>query len=303
MNSSEQFLNQSPERRAALLKRAVEQIEEASQVIKPPFALIAYGSGVYGYNPKEIGKLDDLDLLAISKRDHDLLTVLGDIRKLGINLNDDLTLLSLSQKFKSGEIDFFRIKGTYKGITISIHFFAKDSLEGKQSPMRAFSPIYGGLTEIQTQNKLEKQDSRLEMGFDGLKHIIRYAFTDVHNGFDSTRYGSAISRRKLPSGEKIVPTVGVQAEKILDGKLIYEPLDGENKPIINAGRILEKYWRTFIRSALYYRPEATDDEIIGLLARSPRFSQDFVNNLKAKIQSERERLRSQLKNSDDSIGA
>jgi len=60
-----EFLSQSPETRAELLKKAIEDLGQSAKEERANFALLAYGSGIYGFNPENVGKLYDLDLLAI----------------------------------------------------------------------------------------------------------------------------------------------------------------------------------------------------------------------------------------------
>lgn len=296
MSSQEQnFLSKIPEERSRILHQAVEEIKQKVKEVRPPFAIVIYGSGIYGYNPNEVGKLDDLDILAISPRKHNLLSVLGSLRRLGLELTDDLALVSLSKKFEGGKIDFFRIKGIYQDIPASVHFFAHEVLARGHSPTSAFKPVYGGLTEHQAEKKDREQVLRTEIDFNSVHHAIKYTLTGVKNDFDSTKYTTAISRKTLPDGTKTTPTVGVQAEKMLDGQFIYEPKIN-NEPTMHIESLLEKYWRTFVRTALFYRPNATNDEIISLLARSPRFSTEFRQQLNLKIDAERQRLEEQVKN-------
>ncbi len=300
MNREEEidFLSQSAETRAEWLKKSIEKLEQAAKKEKANFALLAYGSGVYGFNQKNFGKLNDLDLLVISHRKHDLLEILKNLTRMGIKLTEDPALMSLSEKLCLAKIDFFRIKGTYMGIPTSAHVFAYESLRGGHSPLLAFNQIFGGLTEQQAENKKNQSISRTELSFDGTIHTIRYAFTGLKNDLDLIGYESTISRRILSSANdnqaKPIPTIGVQAEKILGSKLLYEPTTNDQLNM-NIGSLLEKYWRTFVRSALFYRPQANDDEIINLLARSSRFSEEFRQNLREKIQSERKRLAMQQK--------
>jgi hypothetical protein len=283
------FLDRPPEERSRLLKQSISHLSEVANRVQPSFALSVYGSGLYGYNSQEIGKLDDLDILAISPREHNLANTLDNLKQMGIEIDDNSPLEALSENLKHKKIDFFRIKGIFQNIPMSIHFFAYESLANKHSPLQAFDLIYGGLTNKQKEDKQEANSPRTEIGFDAVRHDISYDYQAQNNGFKSARYAAVISRSKLPDEGAISPTIGVQAEKILNSKLIYQPTSmSESQMDVN--KLLEKYWRTFVRSALFYRPNVTNDEIVDLLVRSKRYSLEYRNQLKEKIEFERNRL-------------
>jgi hypothetical protein len=274
--NTQDFLGYSPEQRHQLLANAYDSIRNNAQTVKPSFSVLIGGSCIYGYNGHPDARLDDIDGVLIADRELDADYLNEKLR--GIYETDSLSdpegIDQNLRDFGNRKIDLVRVAGLYQGsIPFSLHCLPLDLFRSGFSRTRTDKPH---VIVAPNKPKYLAEQYPISLTSKVVPSPINYDLSDSGD-LAIKQYFS----RSLPDGDIIVDFL---ADELITSEVAWE------KPGSGVGSTLLAHKRTFIRSALFYQPEATNDEIVDILSRSARFSASYRQNLNCLIETERDIL-------------
>jgi len=279
MSSYQEFLLKDKQVRLDLIRALETRVTNKCNELNPPFSLLSYGSVNYGFNENNYGNLDDLDCLAIMNANnaHDLINWVKSIFEPFSLL--DYKLQECVDFFAEGKVNSARIGGeTKEGIKFSIYFYDQQSLNKIYIPKLAKQNV----AETVPNQPAYREKAYDVLRIDGqcLKQVPRSE--EIVDGYLASYKGFSFLDENLP-------VVGVLADKFLLSKTIYDHKG-------NAERFKNQIFKSLIRSAIYHNSEISNQEILNLFCRRPRFSQEYQQQLLTKIQQERDLLDQQTSN-------
>lgn len=273
-----------PKDRLDHLREAVRGICDRAHGTCPEFALLAYGSVVYGFNGSCYGNLDDLDLLAVAYGGIDSGNFFQQLSAITSSNIDQRSEVEINiQRFNRGEINIFRVSGKCNGeIPFGVHVYDFDTLR------RAPRPMDVGMQTISiVPNKPKYYDEYEDWKLNG---ELVWCNPDIHPitaSGGTFAYSTAYFSRRIGG----IPTVSKRARKFLTSDILYDPQQ-------KVDRVLTNLWRSFVRTALYYNPGITDEGIMEFLVRQNRFSVEYRTRVLEKVAFERALLQERLSRKD-----
>lgn len=247
--------------------------------LKPPFAVLLHGSTVY----RDQENMDNsADNSRLHRSDLDCFTVVPDfVSKEDLKTSTE-QLLELSiapsdeelELFYTNKLGIIRAHGAVNGsdMLIGLHIMRYKTLADAVS-------IYHVFRGVPTRNDLTFSPKYQEFAFNGESIISVLKPTVVTDKYmEADKY---FAEKTTNSAGKELPAIGILADKFLTSEIIYSP------EAFNVQPLIDKFWRMFVRSAIYYRPDINNEEIIGLFSRAPRFSALYRDKLTQRIQAER----------------
>ena len=252
------------------LCEAKNHLLESLVSVMPDFPLAIYGSSVYGYcKDGAHGKLDDLDFLSVVSREFDFQKILNTLRKGGlehVQTEHDADIL-----FTEGMIDIVRVSSTFEGHCCSMHVFAEDIVD------LGYRATQVGMAVRNLVPNTPKYTNKVNSSttFLGEKINCPVESTVIND--------SAITTGYFSHTVKGIPTVDVRADKLLTCEVVWDPSHRITKA-------QKKFWKNFVRAALFYQPDISNEDILKMFGRYDRFSYEYKQRLLLKIEKERDNL-------------
>lgn len=259
MNTS--FLTLSPSRRAKKLKSLLHIFQQNARVMAVTFSVIAYGSSSYGFNSKNHGKLDDLDIFLVIPRDTDpewlIMTVqMVFLTKINIKIEHLKAVIS-------GTYDICRMYGQVRGIKIGFRIVCDDIFTSITTRKGSIVPVRNIASIGQSRIVTDKEWNFRLCKYVPIVYRNDYERLDGEDVLLVLQYCFPKRRHRL----------GPLARKLLVGTVVF---DADNQKV---ARKLQDLWVLFIENSLRYNRDLTPLQIVNSIIRSDRFSISFKSKL------------------------
>jgi len=232
--------------------------------IHAPFTILVYGSASYGFNDKQYGNLDDIDLFLIFPRKfpaRDILKISEEIFQTDFDISPKHL-----QECLRGSWEMCRMYGHTQGIRLGFRLLCQDTFnflcsnKGSVADIRNVAKIGSSriIIDVEWSIKgwgyvpIELTHSLIWRGEESLVLVNHHVFTQR------------------------MERLGALGRKLLTCTILY---DFSQK----AGMSLDGIWELFITACLKIHPNLSTDDIINSVMRSEKFSLKFREYLAQKI--------------------
>lgn len=246
--------NGSPYRRYLHLRSLLREIQTRAKAYLAPFSILCYGSASYGFNPRNHGKFDDLDLFMITPNGIGADEIIASGRQLfpeEFEVNEHHV-----RHLSRGECDMCRLYCRLDGVKIGFKLMPHDVLMEVSHPSGSSRPVRNVASIGQSRIMIDR-----EWSF-SLNTYVPVTYENYNETIEGEKVLTVV-QRVFSEGNTHLGALG---RKLLTAHRVY------NAPNQGMEVGLRNIWQTFVSLSLANHPELSNEQIIASIMRAEKFS-------------------------------